>query len=77
MSRICFSAVAVGRRQEAAIKLALGAPRGRLIREFLKESTILCAVSGILGYCIAAVAIARYSRCHDRVPDVRRFFVWA
>ncbi|MEO7142251.1 MAG: ABC transporter permease [Bryobacteraceae bacterium] len=54
-------AVAVGRRQEAAIKLALGAPRGRLIREFLKESSILCAASGVLGYGIAAVAIARYS----------------
>jgi predicted permease len=54
-------AVAVGRRQEAAIKLALGAPRGRLIREFLKESAVLCAVSGVLGYCIAAAAIARYS----------------
>jgi predicted permease len=53
-------AVAVGRRQEAAIKLALGAPRGRLIREFLKESTLLCAASGVLGYCVAAV-VARYS----------------
>ena len=30
-------AAAVGRRQEAAIKLAIGAPRGRLIREFLGE----------------------------------------
>ncbi len=54
-------AVAVERRREAGIKLALGAPRGRLIREFLKESAVLCAVSGVLGYCIAATAIARYS----------------
>jgi macrolide transport system ATP-binding/permease protein len=54
-------AIAVARRQEAAIKLALGASRGRLIREFLRESTILCAVSGVLGYCMAAAAIARYS----------------
>jgi predicted permease len=54
-------AVAVGRRQEASIKLALGAPRGRLIREFLRESVILCMASGALGYGIAAAAIARYS----------------
>jgi len=54
-------AVAVGRRQEASIKLALGAPRGRLIREFLRESAILCMASGAFGYAIAAAAIARYS----------------
>ena len=54
-------AVAVGRRQEAAIKLALGAPRGRLIVDFLKESTVLCAAGGLLGFGIAAFVIARYS----------------
>jgi predicted permease len=54
-------AVAVGRRQEASIKLALGAPRGRLIREFLKESAMLCGASGALGWLMAAVAIGRYS----------------
>ena len=47
-------AAATGRRQEAAIKLAIGAPRGRLIREFLWESTALCALSGALGYLMAA-----------------------
>lgn len=54
-------AVAVGRRQEAAIKLALGAPRGRLIREFLLESTILCSASGLIGYGIAAAILNRFS----------------
>jgi macrolide transport system ATP-binding/permease protein len=54
-------AVAVGRRQESAIKLALGAPRGRLIREFLKESSLLCAASGVLGYSVTAMVIARFS----------------
>ncbi len=54
-------AVAVGRRQETVIKLALGAPRGRLIREFLVESTMLCALSGVLGSAVAAFAITRYS----------------
>ena len=54
-------AVAVGRRQEASIKLALGATRGRIIREFLMETAILCAASGALGFAIAAIAIHRYS----------------
>ena len=39
------AAAATGRRQEAAIKLAIGAPRGRLIREYLWESAALCAAS--------------------------------
>ena len=54
-------AIAVGRRQEAAIKLALGVQRGRLIREFLSESTIICAASAALGYVVAAGLMARYS----------------
>jgi predicted permease len=66
-------AVAVGRRQEAAIKLALGAPRGRLIREFLAESTILCAASGVLGYLIAAAAIARFSNFTVVFPTMGAF----
>jgi putative ABC transport system permease protein len=54
-------AAAVGRRQEAAIKLAIGAPRGRLIREFLGESLLLCAISGVIGYAMAAAVIARFA----------------
>ncbi|MGA3186343.1 MAG: ADOP family duplicated permease [Bryobacteraceae bacterium] len=66
-------AVAVGRRQEAAIKLALGASRRRLIGEFLKESAILCAASAALGYVIAAVAIARFSSFNMMLPEVGSF----
>jgi predicted permease len=54
-------ASAVGRRQEAAIKLAIGAPRGRLIREFLGESLLLCAISGAIGYAMAAAVAARFA----------------
>lgn len=52
-------AAATGRRQESAIKLAIGAPRGRLVREFLWESVALCAASGGLGYGMA-VAVAAW-----------------
>ncbi len=61
-------AVAVGRRQEASIKLALGAQRGRLIREFLKESAVICIASGLIGYAIAWAAIARYSNYTFTLP---------
>jgi predicted permease len=50
-------AIAVGRRQEAAIKLALGAHRGRLIREFLSESVVICVISGFAGYLVAAFVV--------------------
>ena len=54
-------AAAVGRRQEAAIKLALGAPRSRLIRDFLQESGVLCAAGGLLGFAVAGAVIARFN----------------
>jgi putative ABC transport system permease protein len=53
-------AVAVGRRQEAAIKLALGAHRGRLIREFLRESAVICGAGGLIAYLTASALIARF-----------------
>ncbi len=61
-------AVAVGRRREAAIKMALGAQRGRLIREFLLESAMLCAAGGVVGYAIAAAAVARISDFRMSLP---------
>ncbi len=61
-------AVAVGRRQEATIKLALGASRGRIIREFLKESAVICGLSGAFGYALAAALITRYSDFSIVVP---------
>jgi predicted permease len=68
-------AVAVGRRQEAAIKLALGAQRGRLIREFLKESSIICAVSAVFGYFIASFLIARYADISISLPGLGSYSV--
>src|SRR6185369_14329497 len=53
-------AAAVGRRQEAAIKLALGASRGRLIRDFLQESGLLCAAGGLLGFALASAVVTRF-----------------
>ena len=63
-------AMAVGRRQEAAIKLALGASRGRLIREFLAGSTLLCAAGGATGYALAKAAMAWFSNFTIAFPVV-------
>ncbi len=66
-------ALATLRRQEALIKTALGAPRTRLIGEFLRETVTLCAAGGVLGYLIASVALRWLSRFDLTVPPFGSF----
>lgn len=61
-------AIATGRRREALIKVALGASRARLIREFLFETGALCFLSAICGFALASLAIAKLSEFETRLP---------
>lgn len=46
----------VNRRKELAVRAALGASRGRLVRHLLAESAVLCWLGGAVGIALGAVA---------------------
>jgi putative ABC transport system permease protein len=57
---------ALGREKEMAVRAALGAGRGRLIRQMLTESLLLTSIGGLLGLALSA-------GCVRLISDLMRF----
>lgn len=59
----------VSRQHEFALRLALGAPSGRLLRQCLTESGVLGICGGLLGLLLAAIGTRPFIRFWpDRLP---------
>jgi predicted permease len=62
---------ASARRREVGVRVAIGASRGRVVRQFLAEGTVLAAGGALAGLVVAAALLATVGRL---LPDPETFF---
>jgi len=53
---------AMHKTKEVGVRVALGAPRGAVVRQFLTEALVLSAAAAVLGTGLAAVGISAFNR---------------
>jgi predicted permease len=63
-----LTGLAVARRQEIAVRLSLGAGRGRILRQLLTENAVLACVAGAAALGLAELAVWAAGRLFPDLP---------
>lgn len=67
---------AVERSKETAIRVALGAPRSRLISQMMWESILICGIGGVIGLLVAAYGLEVTESITATFTEDKPFFWW-